>query len=71
MGRKVKFSAEEKLKYVLRCIEGMDSINHTADVIRQSWVVIQLLTKRNPLTNIVLMILAGGFNVAGKLSKTH
>jgi len=33
--------------------------------------VIQLLTKRNPPANIALMILAGGFNVAGKLSKTH
>jgi len=33
MGRKVEFLAEEKLKYVLRCIEGMDSINHTAAVI--------------------------------------
>lgn len=33
MGRKSKFSAEEKLKYVLRCIEGKDSINHTAIMI--------------------------------------
>lgn len=33
MGRKGKFSAEEKLKYVLRCIEGKDSIKHTATLI--------------------------------------
>ncbi len=33
MGRKGKFSAEERLKYVLRCLEGKDSINHTATVI--------------------------------------
>lgn len=33
MGRKAKFSAEEKLKYVLRCIEGNDFINHTATMI--------------------------------------
>ncbi|HHW46107.1 MAG TPA: helix-turn-helix domain-containing protein [Clostridiales bacterium] len=33
MGRKSKFSAEEKLKYVLICIEGKDSINHTAALI--------------------------------------
>ena len=33
MRRKGKFSVEEKLKYVLRCIEGKDSINHTAALI--------------------------------------
>lgn len=33
MGRKSKFSAEEKLKYVLICIEGKDSIKHTASLI--------------------------------------
>lgn len=33
MGRKAKFSAEEKLKYVLRCLEGKDSIRHTATLI--------------------------------------
>ena len=33
MERKARFSAEEKLKYVARCIEGKDSINHTADLI--------------------------------------
>jgi transposase-like protein len=33
MGRKSKFSTEEKLKYVLRCIEGKDSVNHTANII--------------------------------------
>ena len=33
MRRKGKFSTEEKLKYVLRCIEGKDSINHTASLI--------------------------------------
>lgn len=33
MGRKGKFTAEEKLKYVLRCIEGKDSINHIATLI--------------------------------------
>lgn len=33
MGRKSKFSTEEKLKYVLRCIEGKDSIQHTAALI--------------------------------------
>lgn len=33
MERKGKFLAEEKLKYVLRCIEGRDSINHTATMI--------------------------------------
>jgi transposase len=33
MGRKAKFSAEEKLKFVLKCIEGTDSINHTATMI--------------------------------------
>lgn len=33
MGRKGKFSVEEKLKYVLRCIEGKDSITHTAALI--------------------------------------
>jgi len=27
MGRKSKYPTEEKLKYVLRCIEGKDSIN--------------------------------------------
>lgn len=32
MGRKSKFSVEEKLKYVLICLEGMDSINHTASL---------------------------------------
>lgn len=30
MGRKSKFSGEEKLKYVLECIEGKNSITHTA-----------------------------------------
>lgn len=33
MGRKAKFSAEEKLKYVLRCLKGEDSINHAATII--------------------------------------
>ena len=33
MGRKSKFSVEEKLKYVLECIEGKDSIHHTASLI--------------------------------------
>lgn len=33
MGRKGKFSIDEKLMYVLRCIEGKDSINHTASLI--------------------------------------
>ena len=33
MGRKSKFSTEEKLKYILRCIEGKDSINHAANMI--------------------------------------
>lgn len=33
MGRKGKFSAEEKLEYVLRCLEGKDSITHTASMI--------------------------------------
>ena len=32
MGRKSKLSAEQKLKYALRCIEGEDSINHTASL---------------------------------------
>lgn len=30
MGRKSKFTKDEKLKYVLSCIEGQDSIKHTA-----------------------------------------
>jgi transposase-like protein len=30
MGQKSKFSNEEKLRYVLKCIEGRDSINHIA-----------------------------------------
>lgn len=34
MGRKGKFSAEEKLKYVLGCLEGKDSVCHTATLIR-------------------------------------
>ncbi|HQL35395.1 MAG TPA: transposase [Bacillota bacterium] len=33
MGRKSKFSTEEKLKYVLICIEGKGSIRHTAALI--------------------------------------
>jgi len=33
MGRKSKFSADEKLKYVLRCIEGKDSTKHVATLI--------------------------------------
>ena len=33
MRRQGKFSTEEKLKYVLRCIEGKDTINHTATLI--------------------------------------
>lgn len=33
MGRKSKFSTEEKLKYVLKCIEGKDSVRHTATLI--------------------------------------
>jgi transposase len=33
MGRKSKFSTDEKLKYVLRCIEGKDSVSHTATLI--------------------------------------
>lgn len=33
MGRKSKFSTEEKLKFVLRCLEGKDSIKHTASLI--------------------------------------
>lgn len=33
MGRKSKFSTDEKLKYVLRCLEGKDSINHIATLI--------------------------------------
>lgn len=33
MERKGKFSPEDKLKYVLRCIEGEDSIRHTATMI--------------------------------------
>jgi transposase-like protein len=33
MGRKSRFTANEKLKYVLRCIKGEDSINHTAKLI--------------------------------------
>lgn len=33
MGRKSKFSTDEKLKYVLMCIEGKESINHVATLI--------------------------------------
>lgn len=33
MGRKSKFSTNEKLKYVLMCIEGKESINHVATLI--------------------------------------
>ena len=33
MGRKSKFSTEEKLKVVLRCINKEDSVNHTATMI--------------------------------------
>lgn len=33
MGRKSKFSPEEKLEYVLRCIEGKDSFSHAAKLI--------------------------------------
>ena len=33
MERKSKFSIEEKLQYVLRCLEGRDSIRHTAGLI--------------------------------------
>ena len=33
MGRKGNFSSEEKLKYILSCIEGKDSIRHTANII--------------------------------------
>lgn len=33
MGRKSKFSTEEKLEHVLRCIEGKDSIGYTAKLI--------------------------------------
>jgi transposase-like protein len=33
MRRKGKFSAEERLKYVLRCIEGKYSIKHTSAMI--------------------------------------
>lgn len=33
MGRKSRFSTEEKLKHVLRCIQGEDSISHTAKTI--------------------------------------
>jgi len=33
MGQKSKFSIDEKLQYVLRCIEGRDSITHTANTI--------------------------------------
>lgn len=33
MGRKGKFSGEEKLKYVLRCLERKDSITHIATMI--------------------------------------
>lgn len=33
MGRKSKYTTEEKLAYILRCIEGNDSISHTASTI--------------------------------------
>ena len=33
MGQKSKYSKDEKLQYVLRCLEGRDSINHTAKII--------------------------------------
>jgi transposase-like protein len=33
MGRKSKFSVDEKLKCVLRCLEGKDSISHTASLV--------------------------------------
>lgn len=33
MGRKSKFSIEEKLNSIFRCIEGKDSINHSATLI--------------------------------------
>lgn len=33
MGRKSKFSTEEKLKVVLRCMKGEDSVNHTATML--------------------------------------
>ena len=33
MGRKSKFSVDDKLKYVHRCLEGKDSINHTASLV--------------------------------------
>lgn len=33
MGQKSRFSIDEKLQYVLRCIEGRDSITHTAKTI--------------------------------------
>lgn len=46
MGRKGRFTAEEKLKYVLRCIEGKDSMNHTATLI-----VVDLTTLRQWIHN--------------------
>jgi transposase-like protein len=33
MGRKSKFSAEEKQRYILEFIEGKDSIHHAASLI--------------------------------------
>ncbi len=33
MGRKSRFTTNEKLEYVLGCIEGKDSINNTAKLI--------------------------------------
>jgi transposase-like protein len=33
MGRKSKFSTDEKLEYVLKCVEGKDSIRHIATLI--------------------------------------
>ncbi len=33
MSRKSKFSTDKKLKYVLKCIEGKDSVRHTATLI--------------------------------------
>ena len=42
MERKSKFSTEEKLKYVLRCTEGIDSVNHTAKLIGVNYSTLKM-----------------------------
>lgn len=55
MGRKSKFTTEEKLVYVFNCLEEKDSILHTASIIgKRIEIVLKNIGFTNTITTMIM-----------------